>query len=87
MSNTPPGNGNGFHRDADDTVEAVLAQVRELLDGVRFGSITLVVQDRVVVQIDRTEKRRLQPSARRLEKPFQAEATADPPPNSRRLPS
>ena len=86
MSNTSPGNGNGFRRDADDTVEAVLAQVRELLDGVRFGSITLVVQDGVVVQIDRTEKRRLQPSARRLEKSSQAEATADPPPNSRRLP-
>ena len=57
MSNTSP--GNGFRRDADDTVEAVLSQVRELLNGVRFGSITLVVQDGVVVQIDRTEKRRL----------------------------
>jgi hypothetical protein len=84
MSNASP--GNGFRRDADDTVEAVLAQVRELLDGVRFGSITLVVQDGVVVQIDRTEKRRLQPSARRLEKPSQAEPAADPPANSRRLP-
>jgi hypothetical protein len=86
MPNTSLGNGNGLRRNADDAVEAVLAQVRELLDGVRFGSITLVVQDGVVVQIDRTEKRRLQPSARRLETPFQAEATADPPPNSRRLP-
>jgi hypothetical protein len=84
MSNTSP--GNGFRRDADDKVEAVLAQVRELLDGVRFGSITLVVQDGVVVQIDRTEKRRLQPNARRLEKSSQAEAVADPPPDSRRLP-
>jgi hypothetical protein len=75
MSNVLPGNGS--RRDADDTVSAVLAQVRELLDGVRFGSITLVVQDGVVVQIDRTEKRRLQPSARWLERPSQVEVTAD----------
>jgi hypothetical protein len=37
-----------------------LQQIREALQGLRFGSVTIVVQDGVVVQIDRTEKRRLQ---------------------------
>ena len=37
-----------------------LQQIREALAGLRFGSVTIVVQDGVVVQIDRTEKKRLQ---------------------------
>ena len=36
-----------------------LEQIREALQGLRFGSVNVVVQDGVVVQIDRTEKRRL----------------------------
>ena len=38
------------------------ANVRQLLDllkGVRYGSVTLVVQDGRVIQIDRNEKMRL----------------------------
>jgi hypothetical protein len=65
MPDTHAGTGNGSRRDADDVLEAVLAQIRGVLQGLRFGSVTIVVQDGVVVQIDRTEKRRLQPSARR----------------------
>jgi hypothetical protein len=34
-------------------------QVREALRGLRFGTVTIIVQDGVVVQIDRLEKRRL----------------------------
>jgi len=37
-----------------------LQQIRDALAGLRFGSVTIVVQDGVVVQIDRTEKKRLQ---------------------------
>ena len=73
---SPSSGGNGLRRDGNEAVEAVLAEVRGLLDGLRFGSITLVVQDGVVVQIDRTEKRRLQSNARRPEKSPQAEAVA-----------
>lgn len=40
--------------------EGELQQIREALSGLRFGSVTIVVQDGVVVQIDRTEKKRLQ---------------------------
>ena len=41
------------------TNQAVLAQICDALRGLRFGSINIAVQDGVVVQIDRTEKRRL----------------------------
>jgi len=36
-----------------------LSKVREALDGLRFGTVTVVVQDGVVVQVERTEKVRL----------------------------
>ena len=42
-----------------------LQQIREALAGLRFGSVTIVVQDGVVVQIDRTEKRRVRQVASR----------------------
>jgi hypothetical protein len=40
---------------ADDT----LNQIRDSLRGLRFGSVNIIVQDGVIIQIDRTEKRRL----------------------------
>jgi hypothetical protein len=36
-----------------------LEQIAEALRGLRYGTVTVVVQDGVVVQVDRTEKRRL----------------------------
>ena len=36
-----------------------LDQIQDALRGLRFGAISIIVQDGVVVQIDRTEKRRL----------------------------
>jgi hypothetical protein len=48
---------------ASDRREQELQQIRDALSGLRFGSINVVVQDGVVVQIDRTEKRRLRQSA------------------------
>jgi hypothetical protein len=42
--------------------EAALAQVQLALRGLRFGTITITVQDGVVVQIERTEKFRLKRS-------------------------
>lgn len=43
----------------DDRREQELQQIRDALRGLRFGNVNVVVQDGVVVQIDRTEKRRL----------------------------
>jgi hypothetical protein len=37
----------------------VLRHLRDAIRGMRFGTITIVVQDGIVVQIDRTEKTRL----------------------------
>lgn len=47
---------------ADERREQELQQIRDALRGLRFGSVNVVVQDGVVVQIDRTEKRRLRVS-------------------------
>ena len=41
------------------SLEHELIHVRDALRGLKFGTVTLIVQDGVVVQIDRTEKRRL----------------------------
>ena len=40
-------------------VDEALNQIRDSLRGLRFGSVNIIVQDGVVIQIDRTEKRRL----------------------------
>ncbi|MEO8268541.1 MAG: YezD family protein [Aureliella sp.] len=42
-----------------DITDAEFEQVRQSLQGLLFGSVSIVVQDGVIVQIDRTEKRRL----------------------------
>jgi hypothetical protein len=39
--------------------EALWAHVEKALRGLRFGTVTLTVQDGVVVQVERTEKIRL----------------------------
>ncbi|MFO0914265.1 MAG: YezD family protein [Pirellulales bacterium] len=43
----------------DASHEAELQQIREALRGLRYGSVNIIVQDGLIVQIDRTEKRRL----------------------------
>jgi hypothetical protein len=45
---------------SDVNLHWTLAQIREALRGLRFGSVTLLVQDGVVVQVDRTDRRRYQ---------------------------
>jgi hypothetical protein len=59
-------NGHRAYRDTEAEEDIVLKQICNVLQGLRFGSVTIVVQDGVVVQIDRTEKRRIQPGSRRL---------------------
>ena len=47
---------------ADDDVadrDEALDRIQTALRGLRFGTVTLVIQDGVVVQIERTEKLRL----------------------------
>ena len=44
---------------AGQTVEPALDDIRQALRGLRFGQITIIVQDGVVVQVERTERKRL----------------------------
>ncbi|MEN6407416.1 MAG: YezD family protein [Thermoguttaceae bacterium] len=65
MSDIRSDHGNGSNRNSEAAIDAVLPQIRGVLQNLRFGSVTIIVQDGVVVQIDRTEKRRIQPNVRR----------------------
>ncbi len=38
-------------------------QIQDALRELRYGSVNIIVQDGVIVQVDRTEKRRLRHSA------------------------
>jgi hypothetical protein len=53
-----PGSASSSHRDDSYTTHA-LSKVRDALHGLRYGEVTVVVQDGVVVQVERTEKVRL----------------------------
>jgi hypothetical protein len=39
---------------------SILERIGEALSDLRYGTVTIVVQDGIVVQVDRTEKFRLQ---------------------------
>jgi hypothetical protein len=46
-------------RERGNAVDEALDEIRESLRGLRFGSVNIIVQDGVIIQIDRTEKHRL----------------------------
>jgi hypothetical protein len=46
-------------RDASSLDQEAFEAVRQALRGLRYGQIVVIVQDGVVVQVDRTERRRL----------------------------
>lgn len=52
-------NGNNIAINDERQRDFELTQIRDALKGLRFGTVNIVVQDGVVVQIDRTEKKRL----------------------------
>lgn len=49
----------------DSNLRWTWQRIEDALRGLQFGSITLLVQDGVVVQVDRTERRRYQRTPRR----------------------
>ncbi len=54
--NSPPaGIGTNGRMPTEDELREIAASLR----GLRFGSVSIVVQDGVIIQIDRTEKKRL----------------------------
>jgi len=48
----PPARGQATH-------DAALTRIGDALKGLRYGSVLAIVQDGVIVQIERTEKTRL----------------------------
>lgn len=50
---------------AREAADADLTEVREALRGLRYGVVEIIVQDGVIVQLNRTEKRRLAQHASR----------------------
>ena len=55
---TTESNVNGTALSAPDR-ETELQHIREALQGLRYGAVHIIVQDGVVIQIERTEKHRL----------------------------
>jgi hypothetical protein len=57
-STTSPSDAGRDDPPIEDSGELALRHVRDAIRGLKFGTVTIIVQDGVVVQIDRTEKRR-----------------------------
>jgi hypothetical protein len=51
-------------KSSEQELQTSLEQIRGALRGLQFGSVTVIVQDGVVIQIDRTEKLRLRNTSR-----------------------
>ena len=58
MDSVPKNSKVAAQEDAASAGEAI-DQIKESLRGLKFGSVNIIVQDGVVIQIDRTEKKRL----------------------------
>jgi hypothetical protein len=46
-------------RPAPKNVPVDLEPIRAAIEGIRFGEVRIVIQDGVIMQIDRVEKRRI----------------------------
>jgi hypothetical protein len=51
--------GSEPDRPPQTAVPADLEPIRAAIKGIRFGEVRIVIQDGVVIQIDRVEKRRM----------------------------
>ena len=64
MNDRTPADQSGRHHDARPdkpagaNADATLRRIGDALEGLRYGSVLAIVQDGVVVQIERTEKTR-----------------------------
>lgn len=65
MTITQP-SSNSPRRAPAETEEAI-ASIRDALRGLEYGEISVIVQDGVVIQIERTERRRLRRRAKATE--------------------
>lgn len=44
--------------------EQALEHIRQALTGLRYGEVSVIIQDGVIVQVERTERKRLRKSER-----------------------
>lgn len=65
MNQSPDSPPVAAPHDNDAGLTAELVQIREALRGLRYGTVSIIIQDGVVVQIDRLEKRRVRRSDQR----------------------
>lgn len=56
---------NDSDKPAADNNHAALQAIREALRGLQYGAVTATVQDGLVIQVERTEKWRLQRNSRK----------------------
>jgi hypothetical protein len=56
---TPDDESQRTKHAASDPAQDAIEQIRASLRGLRFGTVNVIVQDGVVIQIDRTERHRL----------------------------
>jgi len=62
QSPAPASTGNP--QPGTNTSDSALARIGDALRGLRYGSVLAIVQDGVVIQVERTEKTRLVKSER-----------------------
>ncbi len=62
-SHNPPGPPPSPTESLAPLSETVLKVLADALRGIRYGTVTVIIQDGRVVQIDRTERQRLKPPA------------------------
>lgn len=55
---------NGISNDEGTSTQVVLKQVRQALHGLQYGEVAILVQDGVVIRVERTEKVRVYRSSR-----------------------
>jgi hypothetical protein len=51
----------------NQVVDPEWLSIRDALRGLRYGSVNIIVQDGVIVQIDRTEKKRIRKASSQSE--------------------
>ncbi len=52
-----------------EAIDPAMEYVRQALAGLQFGQVAIIVQDGVVVQVERTERRRFRRGENRVERP------------------
>jgi len=57
---TKPALAKAAHDQRDDSSDDAIQRIKAALHGLRYGAVTALVQDGVVVLVERTEKIRLQ---------------------------